>query len=171
MQVILILLLSIAAACAGPVGLWVNELDKPFTYTCKNSQSISFIISEHSNKNKDRVWDFSCQNTFNKPSSCIWTYYVNDFDKEFTFTCPFGSVLTGTSSYHDNNTEDRRWKYYCCKGGVEVTRNCKWSGYVNDFEKYLRWETPTNNYLTGVHSYHDDIKNDRRWSYHYCQKN
>ncbi|XP_075061026.1 hemagglutinin/amebocyte aggregation factor-like [Mixophyes fleayi] len=175
MQVIVLLLLSIAAVCAGPEGnqknRWVNDFDKPLNYTCQNHQSINLIISIHDNKHEDRVWDFRCQNTFTKPASCYWTSYVNDFDQEFTFVCPFGSVLSGMESYHNNWKEDRRWEFYCCKGEVEVTRNCKWSGYVNDFDKYLRWDAPTDYYLTGAHSYHDNKREDRLWSYHSCEKN
>ncbi|XP_063785030.1 hemagglutinin/amebocyte aggregation factor-like isoform X2 [Pseudophryne corroboree] len=127
-------------------------------FQCQRHQSISLIISNHDNTYEDRVWDFSCKNTFNNPATCAWTNYVNCFDDEFTFVCPFGSVLSGMQSYHDNNTEDRRWKFYCCQGEVPVSRNCKWSDYVNDFDEYLRWDAPTNQYLTGAQSYHDNIR-------------
>ncbi|XP_075066468.1 hemagglutinin/amebocyte aggregation factor-like isoform X2 [Mixophyes fleayi] len=171
MQVIVLLLLSIAAACAAPEGRWVNNYDQVLKYQCQNHQSISFIISIHDDIFEDRTWDFGCQNTFNKAESCYWTSYVNDFDQEFTFVCPFGTILSGMESYHDNTAEDRRWKFYCCKGEALFTRNCRWSRYVNNFDHYLRWDAPTNHHLTGAHSYHHNTYEDRRWRFHSCEKN
>ncbi|CAN2390959.1 Dermatopontin, partial [Pristimantis euphronides] len=149
---------------------WVNDYDQVLNFACQRNQSISLIISIHANKHEDRVWDFSCQNTFDSPAFCSWSSYANDFDEEFTFICPFGSVLSGMESYHDNKREDRRWKFLCCQGDKAVQQNCKWSGYVNDFDSYLRWDAPSNYYLVGVQSYHDNKREDRRWSYYSCEK-
>ncbi|KAM3926645.1 hemagglutinin/amebocyte aggregation factor-like [Leptodactylus fuscus] len=171
MQAILVLLLGIGVVSAAPPERWVNNYDQVLNYECKSHQSISLIISVHDDKYEDRVWDFGCQNTFNNPGSCSWTAYVNDFDEEFTFTCPFGTVLSGMDSYHNNKKEDRKWRFFCCQGETTVQRNCKWSGYVNDFDGYLRWDPPPNHYLVGAQSYHDNYKEDRRWNYYSCEKN
>ncbi|KAM4748683.1 hemagglutinin/amebocyte aggregation factor-like [Rhinophrynus dorsalis] len=163
MQGALVLLLGISAVWAAPEGLfrntrWINSYDKPLNFQCQNHQSINLIISIHDNEKEDRLWDFGCQNTFSQPASCSWTGYLNDFDEELSYVCPFGSVLSGFDSYHDNNKEDRRWKFYCCQGEVAVNRSCKLSGYVNDFDAYLRWDAPANYYLVGAQSYHDNKK-------------
>ncbi|XP_018419433.1 PREDICTED: hemagglutinin/amebocyte aggregation factor-like [Nanorana parkeri] len=152
-----------------PQERWVNAYDQPLTFQCQQRQSISMVISIHDNGREDRMWDFSCKNTFNS-ATCTWSGYVNNFDQEFSYTCPFGSVITGVDSYHDNKAEDRRWRFLCCQGEVKATRNCKWSGYVNNFDGYLRWDAPANAYLTGAHSYHDNSKEDRRWNFYYCEK-
>ncbi|KAG8548660.1 hypothetical protein GDO81_024662 [Engystomops pustulosus] len=170
MRVILALLLGIVVTSAAPSERWVNDYDQVLHFECQSHQSINLIISIHDNKREDRVWDFSCQNTFNYPGSCYWTGYVNDFDRELNFICPFGSVLSGMDSYHDNSKEDRRWRFLCCQGEVPVQRNCKWSGNVNEFDLYLRWDAPLNHYLAGAQSYHDNSKEDRRWSYYSCEK-
>jgi hypothetical protein len=51
--------------------------------------------------------------------SCGWypnaTGYVNNFDAAFTFSCPSKYYLAGVHSYHDNGTEDRRFRFYCCR--------------------------------------------------------
>ncbi|KAM8974368.1 hemagglutinin/amebocyte aggregation factor-like isoform 1-T1 [Pelodytes ibericus] len=176
MKVVLVLLLSLASVLAAPEGKlnaerWVNGYDQPLYFQCPNHQSISLILSQHDNNKEDRIWDFSCKNTFSRAGNCAWSGYVNNLDQELDYTCPFGSVLGGMESYHDNSKEDRRWKYLCCQGEVPVTRNCKWSGYVNEFDGYLRWDAPTNQYLVGARSYHDNGKEDRRWSYQSCEKN
>ncbi|XP_053318099.1 hemagglutinin/amebocyte aggregation factor-like [Spea bombifrons] len=137
---------------------WVNSYDQPLFFQCQNHQSINLIISIHDNGKEDRMWDFGCQNTFSRPGTCSWTNYVNNFDEQIAFTCPFGSVLSGMDSYHDNGKEDRRWKFLCCQGEVPVTRNCKWSDYVNEFDQYLRWDAPVNHHLVGTRSYHDNGK-------------
>ncbi|XP_040201655.1 hemagglutinin/amebocyte aggregation factor-like [Rana temporaria] len=169
MMVVLALLLSVTVAMAAPQERWVNDYDQPLNFQCADRQSISIVISQHDNRHEDRVWDFACQNTFST-ASCSWTGYVNDFDQEFSFICPFGSVISGMQSYHDNKREDRRWSFLCCQGENQVTRNCKWSDYANNFDAYLRWDAPFNTFLTGAHSYHDNSKEDRRWKYHYCEK-
>ncbi|XP_063785034.1 serine/threonine-protein kinase B-raf isoform X4 [Pseudophryne corroboree] len=150
---------------------WANIYDQILDFKCQNHQSIGLIFSAHDNKYEDRVWDFSCTDTFSNPAKCTWTNYVNNFDEEFTFSCPFGSVLSGMYSYHENKYEDRRWRFYCCQGEVPVSHNCKWSGYINDFDQYLRWDAPANHYLTGAHSYHDNKTEDRRWEYQSCERN
>ncbi|KAG8438675.1 hypothetical protein GDO86_005024 [Hymenochirus boettgeri] len=73
-------------------------------------------------------------------------------------------------SIHDNKREDRRWKIFCCKGEVKVDSNCRWSGYVNDFDQYLRWDAPSDYYMVGLSSYHDNKREDRRWNYYSCKK-
>ncbi|XP_068129841.1 hemagglutinin/amebocyte aggregation factor-like [Hyperolius riggenbachi] len=149
---------------------WVNAFDQHLYYECGKSESISMIISDHNNKHEDRVWDFSCKNTFEAPAYCSWTGFQNHYDEAFSFICFHGSVLAGVESIHDNKHEDRRWKFLCCEGSVKVNHACSWSDYVNDFDGYLRWDAPANRFLTGMESYHDNKREDRRWKYYSCEK-
>ncbi|CAH2276563.1 Hypothetical predicted protein [Pelobates cultripes] len=175
MQMTLVFLLGLTTTLAAPQGKinerWVNDYDQLLFFSCASNQSIRSITSIHDNKREDRVWDFFCQNTFSNPGSCTWSGYANNFDEELYFICPFGSVLRGMESFHDNSKEDRRWKFECCTGEVQVTSNCQWSGYVNEFDGYLKWDALPNFYLVGTRSYHDNGKEDRRWQYYSCQKN
>ncbi|KAM4677931.1 hemagglutinin/amebocyte aggregation factor-like isoform 1-T1 [Discoglossus pictus] len=155
---------------AGKNNRWYNNYDQPLNFQCQAHQSIGMIISIHHNSHEDRLWDFSCKDTFSRASSCYWTGYVNDFDQPFDFVCPFGSVLSGMDSFHDNKREDRRWRFLCCSGEISVSKDCKWSNYVNEFDDYLRWDAPPNYYLVGASSFHDNNREDRRWRYHYCAK-
>ena len=38
------------------------------------------------------------------------TGYLNSMDAVLNYTVPDGCVMVGLYSYHDNGTEDRRWK-------------------------------------------------------------
>ncbi|KAM8974487.1 hemagglutinin/amebocyte aggregation factor-like [Pelodytes ibericus] len=136
---------------------WVNEFDRDFEFVCPHRQSISSIISVHQDTYEDRRWDYTCKPTFSQLGECYWTPYVNCFDGEINFTCPFGSVISGMHSYHRNYEEDRRWKYYCCTGSqTYYTKSCHWTYYVNNFDSYMHWQVPEHFFLVGISSYHDN---------------
>ncbi|XP_075458762.1 hemagglutinin/amebocyte aggregation factor-like [Ascaphus truei] len=177
MKVMLVLLLGLTAALPENASgdgstkdtTRVNNYNQPLNFVCPDQQSIGLIISEHQDGYKDRVWDLGCKKTFSVISFGYWTHYVNKFNEAFDFTCPFGMVITGMDSFH-NNKNDRRWKYYCCKGHMKVDHDCQWSEYVNGFNANLRWEAPTDYYLVGTASYYNTFNGDRRWKYRYCAK-
>ncbi|XP_036376305.1 hemagglutinin/amebocyte aggregation factor-like [Megalops cyprinoides] len=147
---------------------WQNRYDQPLHFTCGSRDSISMITSKHSNDAEDRVWGFSCQKTFDTQSECFWTNYVNYFDEQFTFNCPPNHVISGMDSFHNNDAEDRRWKFYCCRVNNYCNSHCQWTTYVNNFDEYFTWYVPGMNYLVGAQSYHDNGAEDRRWKYLYC---
>uniref|UniRef100_A0A8C2EU29 Hemagglutinin/amebocyte aggregation factor-like n=1 Tax=Cyprinus carpio TaxID=7962 RepID=A0A8C2EU29_CYPCA len=132
---------------------WRNSYDGVLNFQCPAGQSISSITSEHNNNYEDRVWDFGCQAT--KSESCFWTSYVNDFDQVILFECPTQHVIAGMSSYHSNSYEDRRWKFLCCRSSC-VSANCHWTSYVNSFDEYFHWIVPSQNFLVGTGSYHQN---------------
>ncbi|XP_043120114.1 hemagglutinin/amebocyte aggregation factor-like [Puntigrus tetrazona] len=146
---------------------WENSFDGPLDFSCPAGHSISSVTSENSNYHEDRRWEFGCQATFGQSGECYWTNYVNDFDQPLLFECPAGFVMAGTSSYHNNNYEDRRWRFYCCKSPC-VTTNCDWTSYVNAFDEFFTWTVPSRNVLVGAQSYHQNHEEDRRWRYKVC---
>ncbi|XP_073707172.1 hemagglutinin/amebocyte aggregation factor-like [Garra rufa] len=164
MKTVALLLLLVGLLAPGQG--WKNNYDDALNFVCPASQSISSIASEHNNDREDRVWDFSCQDTYGQ-SGCYWTDYVNDFDQLVLFECSAQHVIAGMSSYHSNTHEDRRWKFYCCKSS-SVSASCHWTKYVNNFDEYFHWSVPSGNVLVGVHSYHQNEQEDRRWAYKSC---
>ena len=48
-------------------------------------------------------------------TGCFWTGYVNVMDGEMDYICPNNGIIAGMYSYHNNNTEDRQFKFYCCQ--------------------------------------------------------
>uniref|UniRef100_A0A4W5N5M8 Hemagglutinin/amebocyte aggregation factor-like n=1 Tax=Hucho hucho TaxID=62062 RepID=A0A4W5N5M8_9TELE len=135
---------------------WENQFDQPLQFNCPSRQSISHIKSQHDNFYEDRVWDFECKDTFVSEPECHWSPYVNDFQQEFSFKCPKNYVLTGMSSYHSNDHEDRRWKFYCCRVNSYCNQDCQWTPYVNYFDEVISWQVPGLNYLVGAGSYHSN---------------
>uniref|UniRef100_A0A673GB32 Uncharacterized protein n=1 Tax=Sinocyclocheilus rhinocerous TaxID=307959 RepID=A0A673GB32_9TELE len=114
---------------------------------------------------EDRRWEFGCQATFGQSAECYWTNYVNDFDQALLFECPAEHVMTGTSSYHNDYFEDRRWRFYCCRSPC-VTKDCHWTSYVNSFDEYFTWTVPSRNILVGAQSYH---QNHEDWRFYCCR--
>ncbi|XP_058613972.1 hemagglutinin/amebocyte aggregation factor-like [Onychostoma macrolepis] len=149
---------------------WKNSYDGVLNFQCPAGQSISSITSEHNNRYEDRVWDFGCQVTSGQTAECSWSSYVNDFDQVLFFECPAQQVIAGTSSYHSNIHEDRRWKFYCCKSKFNDA-SCHWTSYVNSFDEYFHWTVPSKNVLVGTQSYHQNREEDRRWKFKVCAQN
>ncbi|XP_069823535.1 E3 ubiquitin/ISG15 ligase TRIM25-like [Dendropsophus ebraccatus] len=149
---------------------WVNGYTQDFQFQCRSYRSIQSISSVHSNYYEDRMWELSCKNTFDEPASCTWSSFANSLDRSLKFTCPSGSVLSGMYSDHDNRRQDRRWSYLCCRGNINYGSNCEWTDYVNDYDKFFFWSTPTGRFLAGVASINNNEKQDRRWMFYTCEK-
>ncbi|XP_048463734.1 hemagglutinin/amebocyte aggregation factor-like isoform X1 [Rhincodon typus] len=151
-----------------PDSRWLNEFDDKLLFTCASFSTIGSVSSQHHSYYEDRLWDFQCKTTFSELPTCSWTNYVNNFDEEFTFNCPFGSIISGVEAYHENYYEDRRWKFYCCRVNNACNDQCSWTDYLNYFDDYFSWKVPDLTYLVGVSSYHNNYREDRRWKYQYC---
>jgi len=93
--------------------------------------------------------------------------YHNHFDGRLNFECPPGEYVHRIESVHDNRREDRRWKFHCRAGFV--TKTCRWSGYVNNWDARMHYICPGNDVIVGAHSYHDNGREDRRWKYKCCE--
>ncbi|XP_062413004.1 hemagglutinin/amebocyte aggregation factor-like [Sardina pilchardus] len=94
---------------------WVNSLDRYFAYTCPTNYVLAGMESYHNDNYEDRRFGFRCcAASGHRHSYCYWTEYVNWFDQYFEYSTNSRSFLAGVSSYHDNNAEDRRFRFYVC---------------------------------------------------------
>ncbi|KAH9492207.1 hypothetical protein Btru_026558 [Bulinus truncatus] len=101
------------------------------------------------------------------PTACVVSAgYINDWDQPFNFRCPDGQVISYISSVHDNRREDRRWEFLCRT--VASTYSCTDSGYVNNFDEPLVFTCPGDKVMIGVHGYHSNRHEDRRFGFHCC---
>ncbi|KAK3731287.1 hypothetical protein RRG08_025829 [Elysia crispata] len=95
--------------------------------------------------------------------------YDTDFDASFKYECPAGQMLSYVYSTHSNYYEDRRFKFECRAGPSNaVSATCTWSNWVNDEARPLNFICPANKAITGVHSYHTGIYEDRRFNFKCC---
>ncbi|XP_078323804.1 hemagglutinin/amebocyte aggregation factor-like isoform X2 [Crassostrea virginica] len=96
--------------------------------------------------------------------------WVNDYDHEFTFTCPQHQTITRVVSHHDNHREDRVFDFQCSGKNEITSESCYWTEYVNDFDQPLVFQCPHGGVLDGVSSYHDNHREDRRFKFYCCEK-
>ena len=92
--------------------------------------------------------------------------YVNNWDGTHDTACDDGTALTGLYSQHNNNKEDRRMKFKCGAIASDIT-----TGGVVDAGSQTDWDgswartCPTNSYMIGFHSKHNNGKEDRKFTF------
>lgn len=146
-----------------------NTLDQPLLVICNNKYAFHRIESWHHNGAEDREYQFDCQFVAEVGfDQCSWTDYVNHFDKPAMYHCPADWVMTGVDSFHDNFFEDRRWRFKCCNFPNYYTKSCQSSGYLNEFDQYINYYSPSGTLFTGAYSYHENWAEDRRWMIQSC---
>ncbi|KAK3795191.1 hypothetical protein RRG08_056254 [Elysia crispata] len=95
--------------------------------------------------------------------------FHSDWDQPFLFECPLGQTLKNIFSVHDNRREDRRWRFGCANGpGGSLVGECFWTGYVNGWDAPMNFVCPVNHVISGLQSYHDNGKEDRRFKFKCC---
>ncbi|XP_066275759.1 hemagglutinin/amebocyte aggregation factor-like [Branchiostoma lanceolatum] len=150
----------------------INNWDRPFKFQCPGpNQVISRIQSVHCDTTEDRVWRFECKSVpgLSNFQEHFWTPWVNDYDGQMGFTCPFNSLVTGFESKHSNSQEDRRWMVRCSKTAGMVTYNNVLTPYQNEWDKPMDYSATFGYFLRGIHGYHDNSKNDRRYKFDVCR--
>jgi len=95
--------------------------------------------------------------------------WQNRWDQRHTKTCPSGQYIARIRSVHHNHYEDRLWNVDCQRmSGVLANKACAWSGYVNSFDAMISYTCPSGKVMTGMDSYHDNGREDRRFRFHCC---
>ncbi|GFO25158.1 hemagglutinin/amebocyte aggregation factor [Plakobranchus ocellatus] len=95
--------------------------------------------------------------------------FVNDWDRPFTFQCRRGYVLKSVYSVHSNHKEDRRWAFRCSRAPNRAfPTRCYWTGYVNYWDAVMNFVCNRDFVIAGVHSVHDNRREDRRFRFKCC---
>ncbi|XP_057295799.1 hemagglutinin/amebocyte aggregation factor-like [Hydractinia symbiolongicarpus] len=162
----------VALCIVGAVGAvahdWVNDFDKPFTFSCRPGKMIGSLYSVHSNLHEDRRWKIGCWR--NTPVASRWWSPAINFHREyFVFVCPFQSALSGMAGVHSNKFEDRRFRFHCTQRKFKRTRRCWWSSYLNRFDGVFRFVTPRGTYISGVKAQYSRFHKDRRFAIRSCR--
>jgi len=93
--------------------------------------------------------------------------FVNEYDQPFDFKCKEGESIDEIATEHDNYREDRRWDFTCKKNQV-ITKDCTWSGEVNNFDQDFDYKCEKG-VIAGIASHHDNHYEDRRFKFYCCK--
>lgn len=166
-------------------GSWYSEEDwglkypERTTFGCPSSLPITSVYSEFNPNTSQREWKFSCQgngiNNLNFDKS--WSYYVNDFQKDFAFSCAQfdGShFIFGIDVLYDQRYADGRWRFGCGKvqPGYRLD-NCSTIpvslsiGKLQEIFEYTATDNTT--FVAGFVSEFDVGLKDRMWGLAHCK--
>merc|ERR1740121_902020 len=91
-----------------------------------------------------------------------------NWDEHWTREAPGGNYLLGAmNSWHDNGKEDRVWTIQYKKfhvGGMRNWASPGWRTWGNDWDRHFEQECGGYQVMTGITTYHDNKKEDRRWA-------
>ena len=151
-------MISEARSSHGPC----NAYDAFHNFRCSPGRSIYSISGHHDNDKEDRIYCYECRYS-GISDYCYQTGYVNSWDSLVDVECSSNYFIAGVRSYHDNDKEDRRFNYRCCKNNNRCTRNCYWSGRVNIYDGDMDYHVEADNHvIVGAYSRHS---NDKEWVY------
>jgi len=141
---------------------YVNNWDGEFSYFDDLKVFVG-MYSVHDNGKEDRRFKIYQSSHGMTASSCHWSG-TTDWDAEWTLEADSPSMaITGMWSKHDNGKEDRVFRFRFCK--ISVEQGSTWTGWVNNWDGPVDWQTSNGNVMTGVTSKHDNSKEDRLWSF------
>ena len=145
-------------------------MDKPISWTTPDGYAVVGAYSYHSNRAEDRRWSFRYAKIYGLSTfSGRQSLGVTDYDKPMFRQCRYGYILTSFNSWHDNGKEDRRWNFRCSSVRPKRLGSCRWTSYLNDFDQVLDYHAPADYVITGVRSYHDNRREDRRFKFKVCK--
>lgn len=148
----------------------VNDWDQPLQYTPGVDRAFVGMKSHHDNHYEDRKYQmYFTEGEGLRCNPLSWSDWQNDWDQPFTFVCPPHHAVAGIQSVHNNDKEDRRWKFQCCDlqpGGYRV-HSTTVSGWINKFDEPADFECNPQEVMVGAMSEHSNNREDRRWRI-YC---
>ena len=90
-------------------------------------------------------------------TSCQWTPQ-NGLDQMLIAHCPDGYAATGFRSLsYNHGARDRQFSVKCCKS-TTVSKTCKFSSYINNWEGVMNYNAPSGEIITGIYSHHENSK-------------
>ena len=104
---------------------------------CGGNSALYYVYSYHDNGKEDRRFQVRCADVGNNNvqlTDCGWYgYYPGNFDDRINMECPNNGVVRSIESYHDNGSEDRKYKFECCRMIESDVYIVSMTTYTNDF--------------------------------------
>uniref|UniRef100_UPI001ED8273C zinc metalloproteinase nas-36-like n=1 Tax=Scatophagus argus TaxID=75038 RepID=UPI001ED8273C len=104
---------------------------------------------------------YGCKDYLHKNGN--WDNVLGD---DLSRQCPYGQAVSGITSVHNNDQNDRLWGISC--KAFKETRTCRWSNYVNNYWGDLDFKCGDNQVIAGVYGEHSSLFQDRRWKFYCC---
>lgn len=157
---------------------------------CRPGQKIASIRSWHDNRHEDRQWDLKCKpiphffpsgttpNTpyhpYFYPDYITGTHKItaaNDWDGTVHWNgFSDNSFLVGMSSEHNNHHEDRKFNFMHARSdNWFLSGPCRGWMFINEYDGHLEVNTQDDEVIVGLHSWHNNHKEDRRWLAAVCK--
>ena len=97
--------------------------------------------------------------------------YQNNFDGPLNVQCreSNGEAINRMQSIYSTGHRDRRFRFSCVKVAATPAKHCQWYNDINEFDQPLVFTCPSDYYMNGIKSYHNNGKEDRRWSIKCCR--
>merc|ERR1711907_648005 len=141
---------------------WINNWDGNMGWHTGGNTFVSGLHSTHSNHREDRLFKPLVTTVGTNQRSHHWYGWINNWDRQFDFSCGHNMAIIGFISYHSNHYEDRRWKVLCSTfHGVSISKS-GWPGWQTNWD--ATWSLSCGHRpMVGVSSYHNNGREDRRW--------
>ena len=97
--------------------------------------------------------------------------YQNQYDKPLNVECSEekGEAIYRIQSTYSTKTKDRRFLFSCIKIAKSPSIRCKWYNDINEWDSPLLFTCPSDYYIAGIKSRHNNGREDRRWSIKCCR--
>lgn len=141
------------------ISKWQNTFDDPLCVACWPSGSrmntipaaITEVESRFHTWYVDRQYKVTCSNFVDTPTAfndCFWSSQFN-YEKDFKFYCGNGYLLTAFKGIHNDQYEDRKWNFHCCRVTGYCVLNCEWSA-KSGFRKEFHTVAPPGKFMQAV---------------------
>jgi len=151
-----------------------NDWDGHQWCLCWPGHKISSIFSWHANDREDRLWDLTCKGVPRFYPTGTTTHKMtaaNDWDGTVHWDgFSDNSFLVGMGSEHNNHHEDRKFHFMYTRSDMfYLSGPCRGWMFINEYDGELRLNTLDDEVIVGLHSWHNNHREDRRWQAYVCK--
>jgi len=140
-----------------------------FKKECPLGEVLTSIYSEHSAKEKDRNFSFSCGVAPGlKLTDCAWTIEDSKHLAEEEWTLGNGErVIVGLrSSTFSNDKQDRTYSIKSCKvNGTDMPQSVSATSWANEYRGTLSYNMQHTSFMTKIVSTYSELHRDRKFKF------